>query len=239
MRSYNTYSMEQRITNLEKNGGAGEVIAAGVSYDNRESDLLANNVQDAIDEVLEIAQQGGGGGATTAEQVSYDNVSGAIPGTVTNCQRAIYTLANLSASQQLTNAQVENRLRVLAYGSAETGALENGIGWYIKFGSGLLIQSELVTVDNIVFESSPVTGMYQSYGVTLNDYESDKRYMSGTPVERYVDIVKEGLDSDFCWVGSHYAADSGDRQGRVKLLSLNGSARSKTFSVLSIGYAAE
>lgn len=238
MRSYNIYSMENRITKLEKNGGAGEVIAAEVSYDNRESDLLANNVQDAIDEVLEIAQQGGGGGASTAAQVSYDNVSGAIPGTVTNCQQAIYANANAIASQQLTNMQVENRLRALSGGSAETGELTNGIGWYIKFGSGLLIQEELVT-NQVIFENSPVSGIYQSYGFALRDYENDKKFMDGTPVERHVNIVKDGLDSDYCWVGSHYSADSTNSQGRVKLLSFNGSTRNITLSVLSIGRAKE
>lgn len=45
--------MEQRITDLEKNGGGGggASTAAEVHYDNFDTGLLADNVQDAIDEV--------------------------------------------------------------------------------------------------------------------------------------------------------------------------------------------
>lgn len=229
MRSYNIYSLEQRVTNLERNGGSGEApIAAAIPYDSFDTGLLANNVQDAIDEVNEKISQGS---TPEAKDVAYDNATTGLQ--AENVQTAIDVLFEIaSQGSGITSGRFE-----------ENG--NNEIGWYINFPSGLLIMSQRYVLRNVAFSHAlGNTGLYMS------DYENvpylypvsgtTHYFEDNTKVQKIAQVVSEdygiGDPTYFCTVGDFAHSDSTSNGGRISFLSNRDETRNSIIvNIISIG----
>lgn len=103
-------------------GGSSEIQASNVSYDNTTSGLTADDVQEALDEIVTMIPSGG---TIEADDVSYDNTSSGI--SATNVQGAIDEVIGLIPSaSDVTVVTMEMPATIPTDTWTEVGSLPTG-----------------------------------------------------------------------------------------------------------------
>ena len=169
------YNMDNIIVNLKKEiaasggGGGGSVAADDVSYDNTTSGLTADNVQEAIDEIV----ASGPGGTVAADDVTYDNTTSGL--TADDVQEAI--------------DEINSSLPGLATTSAA--------GIVQPDGTSITVSDGVISADLPGLATTSAAGIVQPDGttITVNDGVISAAGGSGGGVVPFSNVVFDSTNS--------------------------------------------
>ena len=182
----------EHIEDYLEDNPIGEGTASDTTYDNTESGLEADNVQEAIDE---LAQSGGGG---TAATTTYDNTESGLQST--DVQGAIDELAAGAGGSTATTTTYDNTESGLEAENVQD-AIDEVVDKFDVSGSG----NEIATT---IFDTS--TSVVANTELTLDETVKDftririKGYMpfSGKKLFKDLDLIVDDLvfgDSTKCY----------------------------------------